>query len=370
MDDQLEHVRTRVVPGDVQHPLGAAQLGGIDLRVQDAFLVMQGTSDDLAVGVHDGAVAAVDPLAEALIERLHGFGFLCHICLSKRHAAADDERASLFSDVPQCGEPRLTPVPSRRHIDLRTPCVHRVARQGHVVLPADQPAQLPERCIVHLQRAAIALRPHQAFAARGHKLAVLAQDTPLGVYIEQRVVEAAPTRLSVALGHAHDHVRLGALRSLAQPLRGGAGDLDGVVQQPSVQLVEQTYLARRNRPHPIGISGDERLGEHDEASAVTPRLRDQSAGLVDGGVPIQIHGRRLHCSDLEAVSGGRHLSLLLVYQLQRFGVDTLRALLTKMARYLHGAELRAAHGAELGVLEHVVAQRLVVHPAGGIGIQG
>src|SRR3989337_1537343 len=48
----------------------------------------------------------------------------------------------------------------------------------------------------------------------------------------------------------------------------------------------------------------------------------------------------------------------------RIGVDGLGALLPQVAGDLHGAELGAAHGAELRVLEHVVAQRLVVHAAG------
>src|SRR6266481_9094673 len=39
-------------------------------------------------------------------------------------------------------------------------------------------------------------------------------------------------------------------------------------------------------------------------------------------------------------------------------------------RGVHGAELRAAHGAELGFLVEIVGQGLVVHGAGGIGIEG
>src|SRR3990172_6984421 len=44
-----------------------------------------------------------------------------------------------------------------------------------------------------------------------------------------------------------------------------------------------------------------------------------------------------------------------------FAVDPSRALLPQVAGDLHRAELWPAHRAELRVLEHVVAQRLVVH---------
>src|SRR5271154_5517498 len=37
---------------------------------------------------------------------------------------------------------------------------------------------------------------------------------------------------------------------------------------------------------------------------------------------------------------------------------------------VHGAEFRAAHGAELGFLVEIVRERLVVHGAGGLGIEG
>src|SRR5438876_559120 len=84
------------------------------------------------------------------------------IVFAQRDAAADDDHAALLGDVPQRGEPGLTAVPRRRDVDLHAPRVHGVACQGHVVLPTDEAAQPPKGRVVHVQRAAVALRPDEA----------------------------------------------------------------------------------------------------------------------------------------------------------------------------------------------------------------
>ena len=60
-DLELEDVRSRVVARGVELPARPNELIRRDVRVEDALLRLQGTRDDLAVGVRDQAEAGVDP---------------------------------------------------------------------------------------------------------------------------------------------------------------------------------------------------------------------------------------------------------------------------------------------------------------------
>src|SRR3990172_8066241 len=106
---------------------GAARAGAVHLRVEDALLLAQRPGDELAFRVDDGAIADVDPLAGALVERLQRRGLLEDVRLAQRHAAADDKGAALLGDVAEGGEPGFAAVPGGGHVDLRAPGVHCVA---------------------------------------------------------------------------------------------------------------------------------------------------------------------------------------------------------------------------------------------------
>ena len=121
------------------------------------------------------------------------------VVLAHGLAAADDDRASFLGDVTHRREPRLAPIPRRRHVDLRAPRGERVAGQRHVVLPADQPADAAERKRVDREVAAVSAPPDQPLAAGRNQLAVLPEDGAVGTDVEQRVEERGVARLGVAL---------------------------------------------------------------------------------------------------------------------------------------------------------------------------
>src|SRR5690606_13394077 len=121
----------------------------------------------------------VDPLAHVAVKLLLEGLLIGDVIFTQRDSAAYDVDATLFGDVPDGREPGFAAIPCRRDIDLRAPCVHGVARQRHVILPADQAAEFAQRGIVHAQCTAVTLRPCQAFARSRNQLAVLAHDLAL-----------------------------------------------------------------------------------------------------------------------------------------------------------------------------------------------
>ena len=113
----------------------------------------------------------------------------------------DDEGARLAREVDERGLPFVRVVRGRGDVDLEPGLVQREARERHVVLPADQPAEAAERRLDRPQAPPVALPPDQPLVVRGHELAVVEREAALGVVVEQRVVER-PRALRVDLGDA------------------------------------------------------------------------------------------------------------------------------------------------------------------------
>src|SRR5207244_415083 len=111
------------------------------------------------------------------------------------------------------------------HVDMLLE--HRDARERHVRLPADQPADAAERRVDHRERGTVARAPHRALAAGRHELAVLREQLPVGPEVADRVVDGAAVALvdgdrDVALVLACDRAERGASRprnvdSLVEP---------------------------------------------------------------------------------------------------------------------------------------------------------
>ena len=152
--------------------------------------------------------------------RVHGLG--------DELVAAQHEAAPFAGDVAQRGLPGVAGVGGGRQIDLHALAVQRHPRQRHVVLPADQPADLAELGVDDGQRAAVALAPDQPLGAGGLELAMLAQQRAVRPEVEQRAVERAAAELAVALDDADGQIGIGLTGRGADGLRGRAGHLHGV----------------------------------------------------------------------------------------------------------------------------------------------
>src|SRR3972149_5961953 len=62
-----------------------------------------------------------------------------NIVLAEGDAGAQHKNPALFGNMPQRREPRLAPIPRGGDVNLHAPGVHAVARERHVIFPADQP---------------------------------------------------------------------------------------------------------------------------------------------------------------------------------------------------------------------------------------
>src|SRR5438132_5768587 len=129
-------------------------------------------------------------------------------------AGGDDIRAALTRDVHQRRLPGVAVVGRRGDVDLDAGFVEREARERHVVLPADEPADAAETGLDGVQTAPVALSPHEALVVRRHELAVMEYKLAGGRVIEQRVVYR-PRPLRLDLVHARDEPDTELLRGRA-----------------------------------------------------------------------------------------------------------------------------------------------------------
>src|SRR5262249_1094308 len=140
--------------------------------------------------------------------------------------------------------------------------VHRVARERHAVLPADQPADAAHRGLRHAEVVAGADAVDQALLHGRHELAVPVQDPARAEY-EQRVVER-PRAARLALVHADaaGHVVPGAGGD--EPRDERAVDVDRALPQAGPELVEALERAGPPGPGVRRVERHERLGQHGE----------------------------------------------------------------------------------------------------------
>ena len=164
--------------------------------------------------------------------------------------------------------------------------VHRGPRQRHVVLPADQAPDNPERGAQHTQPRAVTHSPYEPLTPGRHELAVFLHQLPIRIQVQQRVVERAALDLMDPHRCVHPRFR----RRLAQTGHHRAGHFDGVgVELAHVAPVRPTGGA----PDPAGVGRNEPFGEGDQLRAAGRCLLHQCARLVGRGLPIEEDGRRL-----------------------------------------------------------------------------
>ena len=116
-------------------------------------------------------------------------------------------------------------------------------------------------------------------------LSVPLQQPSVRTQIEEGVVE----RATVDLGHPEDDVRGHFRRRLCDSRYGRAGHADGIGGKA---LHELGVIPCGGAPDPVGIGGDERLGENDQFCSVTgsflyymainPGIQDKAQKELDG----------------------------------------------------------------------------------------
>ena len=215
------------------------------------------TREDLAVRIDDDGVAARRPIVGIAVELVAPGEVAGNVGAADARVHADDVHATFLRDVSHRCDPHVGVVPRRREVDVDSLLVHRGACERHVVLPADEPAETAEVGVDHREGGPVTLAPHEPLAAGRHELPVLRRERAVRAEVQQRVVDRAP----VALVDADGEIRRVLAHDRAERVAGGSGDVDRLVGETPVPVAVRPG---RRPPHPIGIRGDERLGEHDE----------------------------------------------------------------------------------------------------------
>ena len=182
--------------------------------------------EDFAAGPDDDRVALLDPGALLRhVARRHqpvAVGKVIRDLVDvEDRVDADHEHPVLPRQVPHRRDPGVARGQRRRepHVDpLR---VQVEPRQRHVVLPADQPADPPERRFDDAQRGAVAHAPDGPLRASGHELAMLVGELAIGGQVQEGVVDRAAVRLPLLDADHEPHAVLARDRSEAVGGRPG-----------------------------------------------------------------------------------------------------------------------------------------------------
>ena len=83
---------------------------------------------------------------------------------------------------------------------------------------------------------------------------MLAQESPLRVDVEQRIVARCAAGFRVAFAHPHDDVDASTLRNTTESVSGFAGNTHCIRQQVRVQFVEEMLFTRCSGPDPDWIA--------------------------------------------------------------------------------------------------------------------
>ena len=186
-----------------------------------------------------------------------------------------------------------------RAVDL-LPRLHQgVARERHVVLPTDQRADAADGGIKGHQAAPVPPAPDHAFVVRGHDLAALANQRAVRVEDELGVVEAAP----LALVYAENHHRACSSRRASHRFGHRSRYVDGFGVQPEREIPDRDRCVEHRK---VGVAGDDGLGEHRQTNPLQPAALDRLDDLLQRGVPVEKHRRKLHRSHPERLSECAH----------------------------------------------------------------
>ena len=134
---------------------------------------------DVAFRPADRGVAPGQPVVVASVDLPRPRQVPGHVGPPHAEGDPDHVHPPLLGDVAERRHPHVAVVPCRSEIDVDAQVVQRRPGEGHVVLPAHQPAEPAEGRVEHDEPRAVALAPHEPLGAGGHQLAVPAEQRPV-----------------------------------------------------------------------------------------------------------------------------------------------------------------------------------------------
>src|SRR5207249_5419040 len=189
----IEDIGPRVVRCDVEGETLAGDVRKVDITQQNGFLVRNRSGENRPVRSDDRAPAAENQFLRLVLQRWQEFEFTRQVSRPENSSAGDDEAAALEGVVPAGDKIHLLDPRPRRNMDLLPRNMQGVTREGHPMLPADEPADACRRRVLRSQALAISLAPDETLGERRHNVAMTIEKSSVGVDREHGVVKSAMT---------------------------------------------------------------------------------------------------------------------------------------------------------------------------------
>src|SRR6185437_5417478 len=221
VNDELEDIGPRIVPGSVEVELAASDMFEINFGVEDRLTGKIRTREHAPERIDDGAAAAHHYRIRIVAKQ----GFVnIRIHASLDILACGQHEASPFErDVLHGWQPSVAIVRGRRTIDGDALRKHVHAQHRHVVFPADDGSDAAKRRLKYRHGRSIPETPDQTLARSRHQLAVLTDQALRSIEEQHRAIESA----AVALNAADDCKHAGVSRRRSDCLDGIAVESDG-----------------------------------------------------------------------------------------------------------------------------------------------
>ena len=276
------------MPDHVEVELAARDVPQIQIRNQHPLLAQQRPRHRLAQRTVDRGPPAREHVGP-VVELVQDLDVRRIVLLGDELVAPDHEAAPLERDVPERRLPAVARIGGGRQVDLDPLAVHGHARERHVVLPADQPADPRERRLDHRQRAPVPLAPDEAFGGGGFELAVQPRQGSVRVEVEEGTEEGARGAGSSSFDHADGHPGVRGCRCLADSFRLGSRHGDGGVVVAAEGASAGGFAASDGGAEGEApwVAADEGFGEEDEFGALVGGLCGGCAEVVDGGGGVE-----------------------------------------------------------------------------------
>ena len=240
--------------GRIQLPPRSYKLVLVYVGIQNPFLFLKRSRDNLAVRICNQTQARVDPALDVLQVVGLEIEILWYIVPVKCLTCADDEASSFLRRVTHGRNPRFSSIPCRSNVYLLTPGRQRIAGCGHVILPAEKPTDPGKWKRKYIQITSSRLPPDQAFARCRDHLSVLSHDFAVRTQVEQRVVERRITGFGVFFidTDCHGYTKLSS--GPGQSAHLGPWDGNRVRVEPCIKCSERMRLSRWYEPDPEWIA--------------------------------------------------------------------------------------------------------------------